>query len=65
MFSAVYLVCFASQPCMFFVDTQPYVSEEVCMTSAEEVISNNLNALILAGAVIPEVQFQCLNWEKA
>ena len=35
MFSAVYLVCIVNMPCMFFVDTKPYPTEEVCMREAE------------------------------
>jgi hypothetical protein len=62
MFSAVYLVCIVNMPCMFFVDTKPYPTEEVCMSEAE--------ANILRNATRPDAaqftaEYQCINWSKA
>ena len=62
MFSAVYLVCMANSPCMFFVDTIPYPTLEVCEQAAENnIVRNSSN---------PEVppftaEYQCVVWDKA
>lgn len=62
MFSAVYLVCIIGQPCMFFVDTVPYPTEEVCEQEAEANIIRNSN---LPGAPQFTAEYQCISWDKA
>lgn len=62
MFSAVYLVCMVNNPCMFFVDTIVYPTEQVCEQEAE--------ANIIRNSKLPDVppftaEYQCISWEKA
>ena len=65
MFSAIYLVCMSGQPCMFFVDTAPYPTEEACEQGAIDKIATNMNR-VLTGEIPPfEAEHQCLSWEKA
>lgn len=65
MFSAVYLVCMAGSSCMFFVDNNPYPSEEVCIVEAENNILRNTNR-VLSGEIPPfTAEFQCIPWDKA
>ena len=65
MFSAIYLVCMAGQPCQFFVDTTPYPTEEVCEEEAMNNIARNMNRVLL-GEIPPFVaEHQCISWNKA
>lgn len=65
MFSAVYLVCFMSQPCSFFVDPNPYPSIEVCREYAQGNIDKH-QARVLTGEAPPHTaEYQCIPWEKA
>lgn len=62
MFSAVYLVCIMNQPCQFFVDSQIYPSEEVCIQEAEASIVRNSS---IPGVPPFEAEYQCISWDKA
>lgn len=65
MFSAVYLVCFAGSTCQYYVDSFAYESKEVCEQGALDNISRNLNELLVTGQELPDVDFQCIGWDKA
>lgn len=65
MFSAVYLVCILNQPCMFFVDTPPYPTLEVCQKEAELVIQNNQLRVRTGEAPAHTAEYQCIGWNKA
>lgn len=64
MFSAVYLVCMAGQPCMFFVDTNPYPTEEVCTEEAENNIARNTNRSLSGEIPSFTAEYQCINWNN-
>lgn len=65
MFSAIYLVCLAGEPCKFFVDPLPYPTEEVCELEAMNIIARNMNRT-LTGEIPPfKAEHQCISWEKA
>lgn len=65
MFSAIYLVCFAGQPCEFFVDSFAYDSKEECVISVEDNIVRNTQEILAAGGSVPTVDYQCISWSKA
>ena len=65
MFSAVYLVCMLNQPCMFFVDTTPYPSFEVCHKEAEVIKENNQLRARMGEAPPHTSEHQCVAWDKA
>ena len=65
MFSAIYLVCMAGEPCRYFVDPLPYPTEEVCHLEAMNNITSHMNRALL-GEIPPfEAEHQCISWDKA
>lgn len=65
MFSAIYLVCMTGQPCMFFVDTVPYPTEEACEQGAIDNITKNMNRALAGEIPMFTVEHQCIGWEQA
>ena len=65
MFSAIYLVCFIGEPCKTFADPAIYPSYEVCVQEAEANIMKNMINIEARGIPLPDVEYQCLTWDKA
>lgn len=65
MFSAIYLVCFMGEPCKTFADPAIYPSYEVCVKEAEVNIMKNMIIIEAQGLSLPDVDYQCLSWNKA
>lgn len=65
MFSAIYLVCFMGEPCKTFADLSIYSSYEVCVKEAEVNIMKNMINIEAQGLPLPDVNYQCLTWDKA
>lgn len=65
MFSAVYLVCMVGQPCVFYVDSHPYPTEEVCELEATNNIARHKNKVVLGELPEFTAEFRCLGWKSA
>lgn len=65
MFSAIYLVCFMGEPCKTIADPAIYPSYEVCVKVAEVNIMKNMINIEAQGLSLPDVDYQCLTWDKA
>lgn len=65
MFSAIYLVYFIGEPCKTFADPAIYPSYEVCIEEAEANIMKNMTNIEARGLPLPDVEYQCLTWDKA
>lgn len=65
MFSAIYLVCFIGQPCVTFVDSPTYTTVEECLKGAKDNVERNTVAIRDSGGTVPDVEYQCVSWNKA
>lgn len=65
MFSAIYLVCMAGQPCQFFVDSMPHPTMEVCLEESANIVFENQQRVLRGEIPEHSVEVQCISWDKA